>query len=293
MPITRRAFLGGMTAAAGAAVAPTFWAEPIRVRPAHRAPGPVLRVQNAEPSSEAQQADEDRRAAWLLLACMDAGERARVADRLEGAIASEQARRSPLLFDLGGERLEDVLREESQRVLPAWTAARSLSATRWLVPGTSVGVLAQPGALARAGDVRGSDEGPEPRDPWKARVRFAAWPVTRAVRLSSPDRESTERLAASLRVRACEPASTVGLVVGGALGLPGVEVERWREIGRAADRAELSAALSSLSVGLAAGPPEHLLPAWLLLEPEDLWVVPRMAALARSDAFREEVRAYG
>ena len=134
-------------------------------------------------------------------------------------------------------------------------------------------------------------------DPLAERARFAAWPVSRAIRLGTGGSGERDRVAAKLRESVPSAWSPIALVVDadlcarrsepGELGdLVRLCRARRRLLSAAAAKEPLAASLASL--GTEPGGP--LLP-WLSLAGGDLLIVPRLGALARPEELIRAVQS--
>jgi hypothetical protein len=249
----------------------------------------------------------------LLLASLTQADRSALLDDLLAALSSLEARLNPLLLDLAGASLDEVLAGRRAWLLPAANACLSLADGRWgSPPGPSV-VALPPGAPACGPGERELSPVAQPGEhpePWQLRARFVAWPLGCGVMIRFPTEASAAGALEALRARVSSAASLVAAVVDrdalsrrldagageqgdGASG----DLRELRARARAfvrlravhpageADDGELTTLLGGLAEAPSTAP---LLP-FLALSPGEVLVVPRQGALARVGELRSEV----
>lgn len=216
-------------------------------------------------------------------------------------LADAEARHDPLTIDLDEEPPAPL---EGVRAwfLPVWNAATALEARRWAVAGANMQVSVVRDASGSSGGARTfrAWDTPTERDSLMVGARFAAWPVTHARVVDAGRPEVLARFEAAAKIRLCDPASRVGLLVDRSMldrSDPCPELGEIRALAHRARRLASRFARSESDV-LARGLLEHApqsepattVKDWLDLGANEALVLPRLGALASSASFDEELR---
>jgi len=235
--------------------------------------------------------DSAARATACALASLTPLERAALASALDELAKRLEARANPLDMDLDDAPPEAEIESAARYLLPAFTAARSLTSGVW---------LSEDGFAARA--VRRCPDGAscvrlygdDATTPEQRRARFLAWPLASAAILRARDGASAERAANGARASLVRTDTRIALIVSGR-DLRAGSVD-WAELRESAQRvlrsSRESAGPGTRALAMLAEPPAHgdLAP-FLALADDEVLVVPRMGAIAEPGMLADEVRS--
>jgi len=235
----------------------------------------------------------------LVFASLSPSERVRVLDELRDAVDQIEARMFPLALDLGEGDPAETLRSTMVSLMPAYSAAYSLSRGTWTFTDATVhvvpscegeSVVDRSSCVPLWGDaVVGSEQ---VRQDVK-RARYAVWSMAHAAVFELVSIGSLEEVAKTLRERALQLESTIALVLT-ERELSREPVTERGELENVASRlvellvkakVDYPRQLESFRVGV---PSTRAVP-WLRVSPMSVVVVPRMSVLARLPAFTAEV----
>ena len=300
---SRRSVVSGMAAIALGAVGVWGWRRYAGREPVDRSnsAGPRLAYRTTASVHDARRDDPGKSpagdtgdAVWLALAALPLAECVELCQTLRALVEALEASSTPGLVDLTSEEVTSELRRDRAWLLPVLNGAQELLAKSWLGAGLEVRVATEP---ANPGERVVAAWSSDVVDPLAERARFAAWPVSRAIRLGTGGSGGRDRVAAKLRGSVPSSWSPIALVVDadlcarrsepGELGdLVRLCRARRRLLSAAAAKEPLAASLASL--GTEPGGP--LLP-WLSLAGGDLLIVPRLGALARPEELIRAVQS--
>jgi hypothetical protein len=253
--------------------------------------GPVLFVRRMAPASLAVNEERaEARASRLVVVSLLPEARAVFAGRLEAVATRLEMLLHPLGVDLDARDPWIHIQHTLSRYLPVITAARWMAAERWIL-GDSGAAVRLAGSCAEPHD---PDEACVPLDDPRARIgtgAFALWPLTRALRIRVAPADQDE-VVARLRARVLVEGGTIALVLT-ARDLAASQTAM-HDIGRQARRIARALARAGIPqlgfLGAWGGDvPAGSLRPGLRLGPNEVLVVPRMGALARTSAMRREV----
>ena len=259
--------------------------------PAHaRAPFALkLEVETGRPGSAQPQPSPS--GAVLVLNGMGEARRQQLADALARLATAVDRRKNPFFVALDESEERKAVDELIRQAAPAFTAATALGAGRWQSPEGDVRIRPVLRCAPRARCI--SLDEPPGADESERRARFLAWPLGYAVVLAAASPEPVDAVAEALRA----PGSTqIALVLTAselhhlrASPALGPLLGHARHIVKAAP-AKRSPWLEVLArIAGAATAKDEL--RWLELPRNAILVVPRLGALATSDAFVADVRA--
>lgn len=249
---------------------------------------PVLVLSSDAP---APQVALDSAAVRLALGSLGQNTLDELADLLDEALTTLEARANPLLMDVLGADHRDRWKASVAWLLPMLNAAREFVRGAW---SSSDGLSVR---VERPGSARGGRAIPA----WGAgrtgegtdqRARFLAWPVSHARLVRAPDSQTRERLATLLREQVARPEAMTGLVLdhaslAGTRHFDGIErIVRDRRALLA--RAGGDPTVAGLATLADPGEPRRVA-SWLDLSVRELLVVPRLSALARDREFGQYV----
>jgi hypothetical protein len=263
------------------------------IRPKAEGRGPFLRIRRDDGPIAARRELPPGSVA-LALGGLPPEELTRLRECLAASTDAAVRRAAPMLFDVTGSDEDagpapDPLRQ-SLPDLPALTAAANVLGAPWHAPGVSVDLApacvtsSSEGCVPLFAPVVDRDEA------FVRRGRALAWSLGNAAALRARE-ASRASLLASLRRAQMEPSGTIALVFEASRGvLDGAKLEVLRE--------EAHEAVAHLPVeapqrpwleALGDAPAAWALP--VVLDPDEVLVVPRLSALARLGDFRAEVEA--
>lgn len=262
---------------------------------AHR--GPVLLVRRG-PESSATNAPAtsrtDDRATALTLSSLPARERTAIVEQVTYASARLEAQLSPLGDDLGDDDALDELHRGLAPYMPSLAGARAFDAGTWGSPSLSVRVAASCESAHAAPDetcvpLWGDDGSSE----IAGRARFLAWSAAHAAVVDFEDVATRERCAEALRSRVTRAGSPLALVLA-AEDLAVAPNEERQALEKATLRLGAVMAAGNVSGAeqldtFARPVPAGRAAPWLTLTPTQLVIVPRLSALTRLGAVREEI----
>jgi hypothetical protein len=278
-------------------------------RPAQSPPqGPVLLVAQgtsledahariASPRDARPLGDEERAAA-LVLQVLPESELAKLDAALTTLVERLEVRRNPIVEDLAdGEPTDDVLGVVVAEAPPL--AASYAFTSRRIVTGDRRTVVA---VAESCDDARGArcvpawpsaSERSGADDPDARRARFFAWSVSMAVKLELPDATALAAARSALRDASARGGGHIAFVATAEDLVPHADARTAairEKARRALDLMGEDAMRARLLQVLAHEPDagRSLVP-WMRLGPRELFVVPRLASVARSDEVASEV----
>jgi hypothetical protein len=267
------------------AVEPSAAGDRRAFEPAGASGGPALEsagskgVRALEPSGAVP---DDRAAVWLTVAALPGPARASLLDDIGAQVVAAEARKNLLLMNFLEEGPPAAVLASRPWLGPALNAARALTCRRWRVPGAGGWVLA---LAAGASPAPGAFAAWTPRAAGGEAARLAAWPASFGVLVTFASRADASGGAEALGERLASADSAVGAVLAGA---PAAPVRAPFSLSARARRSRHE--LVALAAHLVDGPPAGPACFWLGPSEAEVYVVPRLGALARHASFVDEVR---
>ena len=270
-----------------------------RSRSASKDRGPWLRIEGKKES------EPEGLVAWrglsLAVRALPEEQRGELLDAIREWLATAEMRHDPLRIELEDEPPAPLERVRSW-FLPVWNAATALEARRWALPGGNFQVsVVRDGAPSGGLRTFRAWDPPTEQDSLIVGARFVAWPVTHGRLMDASTLDGLARLKASVGVHLCDPASRIGLLVDRSMLDRSSRCPELDAIRRLADRARRLASRfgPSESDELARGLLEHVPESepttavrdWLDLGTSEVFVIPRLGALASRAAFDDELRS--
>jgi hypothetical protein len=264
-----------------------------QARPKAETRGPYLSILQREGTTAARGAVPPGSIA-LGLGGLPPEELPRLREHLEESMDAAVRRAAPMLYDLDG-LADDAAAPDSLRPalpdIPALTAAANVLGAPWEAPGVSV-------ELRPACQVGASRCVPlfapalEREDALVRRGRALAWTLGNAARLRVPAGSRT-LLLRSLRETQTRPSGTIALVFGASRGtLDEAELDLLRQQARRAlAHVAQDTPRRSWLAALVAARADWELP--IVLDADELLVIPRLSALARLQDFDSEIERAG
>jgi len=235
-------------------------------------------------------------AAWLAFATMAPSARERLLAALEELADSLEARAHPLGLDLSDESPEELAEREAPWLLPIWTAARTIARRCFLAGDRSLAVLVHGAGAALPTALASFDPFAEAGTDADLRLaRFLSWPISAAVRVKT----QADTLS-KLRARSQSPKSTLALCIDAAVqsvDVATIEADtalrmhtlRTRLSRFARKKCKDCESPADVIDALSGGLPQAPALDWLELGSGEAFVVPRLSAVTRRDAFLREL----
>lgn len=289
----------GVGGVAFAGLGATYWARSQQEGPSTTARFGIARGSSVSACAVPTRASRRRElqvAAWLSFATMAPSSHERLLSALEALADSLEARSHPLGLDLSDESPEELAQREAPWLLPIWTAARTIARRCFLAGDRSLAVVVNPAGSPLPSTLASFDPFGKADTHADLRLaRFLSWPISAAVRVKTP----ADTLAA-LRARSASPKSALALCIDAkvqsvdvtaierdaALRLHALSTRLSRFARRKCENCEsLADVIDALSAGLPVAPALD----WLELGSDEAFVVPRLSAVSRRDAFLREL----
>lgn len=241
-------------------------------------------------------------ALWLLLTSVPGALQGEVLALAELALDALESRAHPLGIDLATAELEREAERLRPSLLPSYNCAAHLAGWPWPVPGSTEVVAPYAGERIRGDSCLAWATGACGESGVERVTRFAAWSLSQGLLLDCRDAGAVARLRHELARRIPVVASPPALLVDSRVQAMEPRLVPYERLMHLAVRARGLASRASRGLGVYQGLEAQLLrglseelpaaPAlpWLGLRDSELFVVPKLGALARREAFLTELQ---